>query len=115
MSNFFPKNKEYITFCYYDESYGSDENDIANLFIASEFDFIGNTISSSNWRLLDLKQIRDNCDSHIKYLILYDKYMCLQQDSDDNLTYDKEGFQLYGKTFQSLSEVKRAIKLKAFS
>jgi hypothetical protein len=37
------------------------------------------------------------------------------KEDEGELSYNKDGFQLYGKIFQSLAEVKRALKLKAFA
>jgi hypothetical protein len=110
----FRKNKEYIAFCYYDKYYSDDDRSTRSI-IASEFEFMNKNLASDNWRLLDLKQLQINCNEHLKYLLLYDEYLSLQVDAEGELSYNKDGFQLYGKIFQSLAEVKRALKLKAFA
>ena len=47
--------------------------------------------------------------------MLYDKYSTLYEESNGSLSYNDEGFHLDGHTFQSLNEVKKALKMKALS
>ena len=109
------KEKEYEILYHYDNDYIDDDIEplqTVEAAIGDEFQFIGETIKSHNWRLFNLKQVKTNLNSHINYMLLVDEFSYLCSESKERLSYDKEGFYLDGHTFQSLKEVKKALKLK---
>src|SRR5208282_5030219 len=83
-------------------------------YMSESYQLFADALRKKNSNYLNLKQIKDDFRQDIKYLEVYNKYLRLAADCDMKLTYDKECFSLDGHKFQSLKEVEKALKLRAF-
>lgn len=100
-------NTEYGFLLYYD--------DYRSHTVMSDFlKMIATSIENDNFAYLDLKVIKNDFNEDIKYLKLRDKYKRILADSDEEIFYNKEGFHYAKHVFQSLRELEKALKNKAF-
>lgn len=63
---------------------------------------------------VNIKDIHSRCEEIFKYLYLGKRFDELVAKSNDDLSAMKEGFKIFGLTYETLDEVERVLKLKAF-
>lgn len=63
---------------------------------------------------LDFSMIKDKVEEILSFVKLYQRYLALSKDSNGSLSYNNDGFNLDGHSFETLDEVDRALKNKAF-
>jgi len=86
-----------------------------NSTIQAPFDCMSASIQDGNtWSLIDLEKMQALIDESFRYLHLYKKYDTLSSLSNGTLHFDEEGFHIEEHTFQTLEEVEKALKHKAF-
>jgi hypothetical protein len=85
-----------------------------NVYMREVYRHFGDSIQLNSAQTLNLKIIKFEFIEDVKYLILHKEYCDLLSLSDDKLSYDDDGFHLDGHTFETLKEVRKAIKNKAF-
>src|SRR5580658_254459 len=70
----------------------------------------GQMIGSSGAEYCDLEAIKSDFSADIDYLSTLKKYNILRHQCNDKLRYDEKGFHLEGHTFETLKDVKKALK-----
>jgi len=102
-------DKEYRIIKYYNEYVNPNDG------IQAIFELLKYSIENKIYSFLDLKSIKRTINADLKYLELYQRFSLLRTLSKQELTYDDNGFQLHGHTYESLDEVEKALDNKAFS
>lgn len=96
------QDKEYKMFVYY----GFKES-------AVHLDLLALALRSNTWELLDLDLTENNMLDTFRYLKDLKRYRRLQNQMT-SLYYTEEGFFIDGHQFETLDQVEKAIKNKAF-
>lgn len=97
-------NKEYNFL----DRFGSTSR-MSNLFA-----LMADACSNNTWMFLHLKETQEMMDNYFKCLALKKRYTELVVLSNIILNYDETGFHLHEHTFETLDEVEKALKNKAF-
>lgn len=95
--------KEYELVCDFDES------ELSSMFYAINVAF-----EQKNWDLLDLDVCQAKVNEAFRAAILRKRFDYLNEVSNTAIKYSKDGFMLDNHKFETLDEVERAWKLKAF-
>jgi hypothetical protein len=90
------------------------ESNRSFLYLRDVYVHFGQMIGSSHAGYCDLEAIKRDFSADINYLSTLKKYNRLCHQCDDKLRYDEKGFHLEGHTFETLKDVKKALKNKAF-
>ena len=80
---------------------------------APHFELLAQAMQNNTWELLDLDLVETNTLDTLKYLKVFKRYRQLQN-KFSALHYTEEGFFIDEHQFETLDEVEKAIKLKAF-
>ena len=100
------KSKEYKILWYYQQL---DKSPTSTLFT-----FMAHALDNGSWHFVDLNETKDGILHAFLYLKILMKYQKLQIPAKGTLSYTQEEFILDGHPFQTLKEVEKALKLKAF-
>jgi hypothetical protein len=90
------------------------ESNRSFLYLRDVYVHFGQMIGSSHAGYCDLEAIKSDFSADIDYLSTLKKYNTLRHQCNDKLRYDEKGFHLEGHTFETLKDVKKALKNKAF-
>lgn len=85
--------------------------------LKAPFNSVIDTINSGTlWyaAFLDIDNIRNGCNSVLDFLAMVKRMSELQRQYDCIFSCEKTGFKLDGHSFETLDEVERALKMKAF-
>lgn len=86
-----------------------------NSNIQAPFDLMSSAIQDGNtWSLINLEKMQAITNESFRYLNLLKRYDTLNGLSNGILHFDEEGFHVEEHTFQTLEEVEKALKHKAF-
>ncbi len=87
-----------------------------NSNIQAPFDLMSSAIQDGNtWSLIDLEKMQSLINESFRYLNLIKRYDALSRLSNGVLHFDEDGFHIEEEhTFQTLEEVEKALKHKAF-
>lgn len=78
------------------------------------FDMVSQAIYSKNERLLKLDECRAHINEIFDYLETHNRFLLLSEKSDNKLLLRSDHFELDKHKFDTLDEVEKAIKIKAF-
>ncbi len=99
--------KEYQLLMKFDED--NDGEDVADGLYA-----IHQALSSKQMSILDVAACRDRINTVFDYVEVRKRFDKLREEINGGLSFDKNGFKLFKSTFETLDEVEKALKNKAF-
>lgn len=98
--------KEYQLLLKFNPEDGEDVEDVVYA--------IHQVISNRQLAILDIKACRDRMNVVFDYIETRKRFDKLREAINNKLSFDNEGFHLLKNTFESLDEVEKALKNKAF-
>lgn len=90
------------------------DNFRSEMFVSRFFLTISDAFRNETAVYLDLKLVINDVKQDLNCLEIRQAFQTLYDLSENQLTYDKDGFHLPDHTFETLKEVRKALKNKAF-
>lgn len=99
--------KEYELLLKFDDDGGGE--DVEDVVYA-----IHQVLSNNQIGILDIAACRAKMNTVFDYIELKQRFDKLREVAPQNLAFEKSGFRLFKSTFETLDEVEKALKNKAF-
>lgn len=94
--------------------YFGDDSYMARTRLASKFSSLERIASNGDVELVDIPACRVMLNEIFDYFVLRQRFIHLSDQAMGHLSFAIDGFKLYETTFQTLDEVEKALKNKAF-